>query len=306
MRYCDIAVLTPTYNRALLLNNLYESIKNQNILPLEWVIVDDGSKDDTEQLIQDWKRQSNKFNIQYIHQNNGGKHRAINNGVQYVQSKYVYIVDSDDTLPPDAIENIDKYIEMIKNDDTFAGVCGMKGYDISKSLMKFPPNLDYFDGTLKQMYQRNMIQDAAEVIRKDLLLKYPFPEFEGEKFLAEGGMLFQLSHDGYKFRVFREVIYLCKYLRSGLTKNIEQLNLDNWNGFVYNTQIGLREKPIKYKFKALGKFVYFAKKKGLGYKYVHDTVNVNYLFIFLSDIAQGVYRTILKIDEYIKEKKMVN
>ena len=112
-----ITIFTPSYNRAYRLLALYESLCNQTCFDFEWLIVDDGSNDNTEELVQTWLNES-KFNIRYIKQCNGGKHRAVNHGVREAKGELFYIVDSDDILPKDAIECImQQYLTIKDNED---------------------------------------------------------------------------------------------------------------------------------------------------------------------------------------------
>ena len=103
-----ITVLTPTYNRAHTLGRLYKSLVNQTVKEFEWLIIDDGSTDNTKQTVETFKN-DNKISIKYVEQENGGKHRALNNGVKLVDNELVFFVDSDDWLEKDAIEKIIKY-----------------------------------------------------------------------------------------------------------------------------------------------------------------------------------------------------
>ena len=117
-------VFTPTYNRAYLLPRLYQSLKAQTVTNFEWLIVDDGSTDDTQQVIQRWAEQENKFSIRYTRVENGGKHRAINLGVQLARGELFFIVDSDDALAPNAMERINFWRNSIRGSSEFAGVSG--------------------------------------------------------------------------------------------------------------------------------------------------------------------------------------
>lgn len=96
-------VFTPTYNRGYTLYRLYESLKSQRTIDFEWMIVDDGSTDNTCQLVEKWIREERNFSIRYIKKENGGKPRAINYGIQYAKGRFFFIVDSDDFLLPDAV-----------------------------------------------------------------------------------------------------------------------------------------------------------------------------------------------------------
>lgn len=100
-----LTILTPTYNRGYILNRLYESLLNQTDNDFEWLIVDDGSTDDTLNIVESFKKE-NKLKIRYIRQENGGKHRALNVGICTIESDWTFIVDSDDYLLPEAVHEI--------------------------------------------------------------------------------------------------------------------------------------------------------------------------------------------------------
>ena len=125
-----ITVFTPTYNRAKLLPRLYESLCEQTYRGFEWLIVDDGSKDDTCEVVESFMNRNdnengnNNFPIRYIYQENGGKHRAINHGVREAKGELLLIFDSDDSLPDNSLELITKVYSQIKDDESFGGVCG--------------------------------------------------------------------------------------------------------------------------------------------------------------------------------------
>ena len=95
-----LTILTPTYNRAGMLPQLYNSLKKQACKDFEWVIVDDGSTDNTQEVVKAWLLGSD-FPIRYFYKENGGKHTALNYAVQKIESELTFIVDSDDTLTID-------------------------------------------------------------------------------------------------------------------------------------------------------------------------------------------------------------
>lgn len=98
-----ITIFTPTYNRAHLLPRLYESISKQDCMDFEWLVIDDGSTDNTQALFEEWMDQEHPFSIFYQKVKNGGKQRAINQAVSMAKGEYFFIVDSDDALTPDAV-----------------------------------------------------------------------------------------------------------------------------------------------------------------------------------------------------------
>ena len=101
-----VTVFTPTYNRAYIISELYESLKKQDFTDFEWLVIDDGSEDHTEDLFKQWQNEYNDFPIRYYKVNNGGKHRAINKATELAKGELFFIVDSDDKLVSDALEKI--------------------------------------------------------------------------------------------------------------------------------------------------------------------------------------------------------
>lgn len=207
-----ITVFTPTYNRAYLLPRLYESLKKQTFNDFEWLIVDDGSTDDTHDLVDGWMKEGH-LNIRYYYQENGGKHRAINKGVPLAKGEWFFIVDSDDSLPDNSLEIANKWMKSVENDDSFAGVCGMRCINGQDPVV-------YFDVLDSSSLRSNDVfrGDKAEIIKTQVLKKYPFPDIPNEKFCAES-LIWSRIGLRYEFRYFNEVIYYCDYLDDGLTKN---------------------------------------------------------------------------------------
>ena len=114
-----VTVFTPVYNRKNLIGNLYQSLLSQTYKNFEWIIVDDGSTDDIDEIIKSYQNED-RILIRFIKQENGGKHRAINNGVLHAKGELFYIVDSDDYLTKDSIEGFPLY------DSIFEIICCVK------------------------------------------------------------------------------------------------------------------------------------------------------------------------------------
>lgn len=213
-------VFTPTYNRAYTLTRLYESLKAQTFKSFEWLVVDDGSTDNTEELIKSFIEEKPFFNIKYIKTENGGKHRAINRGIKYAEGELTFILDSDDYLTDNALERLDGVEKSIDNKDKgiFAGICGNKGYSEEKQVGTSQKEKGYLDITMSEKNKHGISGDKAEVFYTCILKQYPFPEFPNENFLTESIVWDRISHDGYKLRYFDDIIYICEYLKDGLTK----------------------------------------------------------------------------------------
>ncbi len=228
-----ISVFTPTYNRAYIIEKLYDSLRNQTSLDFEWIVINDGSTDNTADLFDEWVKKDNGFNINYSEVKNGGKHRAINKAVYLAKSNAFFIVDSDDYLLPDAIEKANRWFATIENDREFAGISGLKGYSITDPVGGYGSfEGAYVDATNLQRHIYNLLDDKAEIYKTDILKKYPFPEFEGENFVPEPVVWDHIARDGLKLRWYNEVIYICDYLGDGLTASGNKKFIDNPKGFL--------------------------------------------------------------------------
>lgn len=212
-----ITVFTPTFNRAYTLHKLYESLCEQSFKDFEWVIVDDGSKDNTEELVAEFIAQ-NKINIIYHKQQNQGKHIAINKGVELAQGELFFIVDSDDILPEDSLEIIIEKYQSIKDDDTIAGLAGRRGY-ISGGYIG--TNKSYDDVIMTSIdfrFKKKIAGDMAEVYKTEVIRQFPFPQFEGERFCPEA-LVWKRIDQQYKMLWFSDIIYKGEYIPDGLTAN---------------------------------------------------------------------------------------
>lgn len=213
------SIVTPTYNRGYTLERLFHSLLKQSNNNFEWVIIDDGSTDKTEEIVKSFIYRAN-FEIIYLKKDNGGKHTALNMALDVVNGIYFFIVDSDDILPNKAVEIIFKWFGTIKNENDFAGIGGLKvNFNTEKNVGKtFDSN--YIDCTSLERNKYSILGDKAEVFYTDVIKKYKFPVFENEKFLSEAIIWNQIAKDGYKIRWFNENIYYCEYRDDGLTHNL--------------------------------------------------------------------------------------
>lgn len=215
-----VSVFTPTYNRAYLLGNLYKSLLNQTTHNFEWIIIDDGSKDGTEELVGSWiKDTRKKFQITYKKVRNGGKHRAINYGVELAKYEAFFIVDSDDVLTEDAIWFINSEFIKVADKVEYAGISGLCMYKNKEIIGGRPQFSDYIDATNFEREKYSLLGDKAEVYKTSVLKRYPFPEFENETFLAEAVVWDAIAYDGLKLRWFNKPIYCAEYMGDGLSRN---------------------------------------------------------------------------------------
>lgn len=220
-----ITVFTPTYNRGYIIKKLYDSLVVQTYKDFEWIIVDDGSEDDTKNICTNFIRED-LIDIKYLKQENGGKHRALNNAVKKAQGELFFVVDSDDQLVENALERITFYYNRIKNDDSIGGVFGVKALFSGKLPGDKLPFSELKCSNLDFRYKYNIKGDMAEVFKTDILRKFPFPDYKNEKFCPEA-LVWNRIGQHYNLFIFNEIIYLCDYLDDGLTHKIVKIRMES-------------------------------------------------------------------------------
>ena len=244
-----ITVLTPTYNRASLLINLYQSLIKQDFGDFEWVIVDDGSVDATIDIVNQFI-QEGQIVITYIKQANGGKHRALNRGVKEAKGKLVLIVDSDDSLPNKSLSIIYSHYLDIKDNSSIGGVCGLMAHHdgtiIGDRKICSSMNLS----SIEMRYKYGFVGDVCEVFKTEILREFPFPEIENEKFCPEA-LVWNRIATKYKLHYFNEVIYYRDYLDDGLTSKIVRIRMNSpIASMMCYAELNQLDIPFKDKIKA--------------------------------------------------------
>lgn len=252
-----ITVFTPTYNRAYIIETLYRSIQRQTYRDFEWVVVDDGSSDGTEELFAQWQSEENDFPIRYIRQENGGKCRAINRGLEAARGELFFTVDSDDYLTDDALEKVVQWESELPKDQKFCGIIANRGTTPDST-----PNTlfegAYFDGNAFDMYH-GIDGEKALIFYTEIHRKYLYPEFPGEKFMTEAVTWNRMAWDGYKIRYYNDIIWIWEYKPDGLTKAGYQVFLNN----PWGTALFFREKCVYFHYSTKAKL-------GMWYGFVCD------------------------------------
>ena len=272
----SITVFTPTYNRGYTLPRLYQSLVQQPVQDFEWIIVDDGSVDDTEHVVRQFINEK-ILKIEYYKVDNKGKHLAINVGVKKAKGNLFFIVDSDDWLAPNAIERILHHYSYIESDNLFAGIVGLRAFENGERVggkIKF----DILDCSYIELrYVRRIKGDMAEIFKTDILKQYTFPEFQNEKFCPEA-LIWNRIGRTYKMRHFYEKISFCEYLPDGLTAKIIRLRMESPEAsLLYYAELYRLPIPFLQKMKAAinywrfsynSKRNYLSKLKQIGWETV--------------------------------------
>ncbi|MFQ7292679.1 MAG: glycosyltransferase family A protein [Monoglobales bacterium] len=241
-----LTIFTPAYNRAYTLDRLYKSLCEQTDRNFEWLIVDDGSKDDTKELVARWIKEK-RINIRYYYQENSGKPSAHNKGADLAKGELFVCVDSDDLLRSDAVEQIHT-----KAKELAEGLIGIISY---KCDIKTKENITKLAdetvqcASLKDLYDyHGLTGDTMLTFKTEIIRKYSFPTFEGEKFIPEGYLYDLIDKEG-ELLVLREALYGCEYMSDGYTAGMARLLYNNPKG--YFTYINNRLKgdtSLKHKF----------------------------------------------------------
>lgn len=233
-----LSIITPTYNRADYLPRCFESLQKQTNFDFEWIIVDDGSMDNTAEVVSAFT--STRFPITVIEKANGGKHTALNAAHEAIHGKYVLILDSDDYLTETAVQEVLVAWEQYEQNSQVGIVAFLRGTDKSHPLCGV---LDYHIPVDIMRYRRirYISTDCCEVIRTELYKRYPFPVFEGERFLAENALWDRVSFT-HKCVYINSVIYICEYLDGGLTKSGRKLRLRNPHGGMFTSELRMDRK----------------------------------------------------------------
>lgn len=212
-----ITIFTPTYNRAGYLPKLYESLVSQTSKEFEWVIVDDGSSDNTSDVVTNFIDE-NKILIKYFKQENSGKHIAINKGVELAEGELFFIVDSDDYLLPNAVAFVNNKYEEIKDVPDIGGLSARRGYDKNQPIGSDNFSSPMITDVFKFRYEHNIMGDMAEVVKTSVLKRFPFPKINEERFCPES-LIWNRIGLQYKFLWLPDIIYIGEYLQGGLTDN---------------------------------------------------------------------------------------
>lgn len=225
-----ITVITPTYNRAHTLGGCYESLKKQTCKLFKWLIIDDGSSDHTDILINKWIREG-FVNITYHKKSNGGKASALNYALDIIDTEYIVCLDSDDTFDHKAIEIALNYLETIRLNDKYCGILALRTGRDNKVLggREIPSGIK--DITLADIENKYKIRSEVICFYKSSIMKdFRFPKIPNEKFISPAYLEYEISKQ-YKYLVSKDRICYCEYLEDGLTKNKKKIIQSNPIGY---------------------------------------------------------------------------
>lgn len=262
-KYPTLSIITPAYNRGNLLRECFQSLNSQTEMDFEWIVVDDGSTDNTEEIMGQIAEAEKAFSVTYVKKENGGKHTALNASHPYIQGKYVLILDSDDILKEAAVETVLQNWRKYENDSEIGMLIFLK--ENEQHVLCAYAKDEYKPVDLLN-YKRTsvMSSDCCEVLRAEWFKEYPFPVFAGERFLAETALWYRVGLNT-KCIYINKVIYICQYMEGGLTKSGRSMRIRNPQGGKYTSYLRMnRHCRIKERIRAGLLFIcygYFAGEK---------------------------------------------
>lgn len=216
-----LTILTTTYNRADMLVNLYDSLLNQTCHKFIWLIVDDGSKDDTQKKVESFISEK-RIEIIYHYQQNSGKYIAHNTGVKLCDTELLVCVDSDDELYPNAVKRTLNIWNEYCYDKRIAGIVSPKDMGETSYFINPPAK-----SSLMDLYNNKQLVGETMLVFKNSVLKdYLFPEIEGENFMSENVIYYRIDKN-FLFAVQNEYLYKADYHVDGITWNIERIHWNN-------------------------------------------------------------------------------
>ncbi|TQQ83942.1 glycosyltransferase family 2 protein [Peptacetobacter hominis] len=293
-----VTIFTPTYNRAYLIERLYKDLINQTSKDFEWVIVDDGSSDNTEEVIEKFIKE-NILDIKYFKKENGGKHTAINYGVDKARGELFFIVDSDDGLLPDSVETVINLWNENKNIENISGISGLCIYENGDVIGTEMPDDKPICKFADLYFKYNVKGDKTLVLKTDILKKYKFPEPSGIKFLPESVVWFELSKY-YTVRCINKPMIIREYLEDGLTYNMMSTNAVRGKATEFMILINQQTYPItRYPYMWIKNYINRVRYSKLaGFKYLSGIDGFFNKFMCILMYPLGYYK-------YVKTRDLV-
>lgn len=242
-----LTVFTPAYNRAHTIGRTYESLCRQTSQDFEWLVVDDGSQDNTKELVEGWIKE-NKISIRYIYQQNQGMHGAHNTAYANIQTELNTCIDSDDYMPDNAVEKIVTFWKE-HGSDKYAGILALDQEENTGKIIgtKFPEDLK--ESTLQGFYAAGGKGDKKLVYRTDVINQYPpYPLFEGERYVGLAYKYMLIDQD-YKLLTLNEPLVIVEYQADGSSYNMFKQYWRNPKGFAFFRKTEMvTTKSLKRKF----------------------------------------------------------
>lgn len=277
-------VCIPTYNRKEKLKLTLQSLERQSYRDFEVIVIDDGSIDNTKKFVLEYLKNTN-LNLRYICKDNGGKHTALNKGIEAADSKYFIILDSDDIFTDNCLQYFFDKTTAIDSDEKFCGIiCRCAEIKDNNFLLigeKFPKEklvtsyIDFHFGSGLTIHG-SRYKDCCECVKTKIIKEYRFPEIETAKFIPESYVFDQIGLK-YNLLAFNKILKIVEYREDGITKNYLDYKAKNIDGFLLKYKWNVENLARRPDIKLLAKFVIWYQyfnvidiKKNPNKKYLDD------------------------------------
>ena len=244
-----LTVFTPTFNRAECLKKGYEALCRQTCKEFVWLVVDDGSTDQTRLLVEQWSRQEKGFEVRYIYKENGGLHTGYNVAIANIDTELSVCIDSDDYMPDDAVEKILTFWKK-EGSDKYAGIAALDAFEDGTIIGDpFPKqkSINILDVSLGKYHYKN--GDRKLVVRTALYKEVaPMPSYENEKNFNPHLMHLQIS-EKYDFLIYNTVLCGVEYQEDGMSNGIFKQYLNSPKSFAHMRKYMLGLKGTTFKFR---------------------------------------------------------
>ena len=259
-----LTIFTPAYNRAHTIGRTYESMCRQTCHDFEWLIVDDGSTDDTRQLVRSWLEESTLHEdvnemigksknaqwlaIHYIYQQNQGMHGAHNTAYEHITTELNTCIDSDDYATDDAVEKIANFWNGLpqKKREAYAGIIALDIDDANRRVIgdSFPAGLSAT--TLTGYYENGGRGDKKLIYRTEIIKKTPpYPLFEGEHYVGLN-YKYMLVDQHHEMLVLNEPVCVVEYQTDGSSSSMYRQYWNNPKGWAFHRK---EEMKLTHSFK---------------------------------------------------------
>lgn len=209
-----ITVLSPAYNKGKTIRRLYESLLCQTSYNFEWIVINDGSTDNTDDIVKEFD--TTLFPIRYVNKGNEGLGATFNLGASIAKGDLLFRVDPDDFLKQDAIESIEQKWHLIENRNDICALVFLSVYENEKLVGYHPFKEDTISDFFEYREVFNAKGDRAEVVKTYVLKDNPYPVFPGERICIEGLMWATIA-DKYKAYYINRPIYYREYNEESIT-----------------------------------------------------------------------------------------
>lgn len=286
-------IFIPTYNRAYILPKALASIENQSFRDFEVLILDDGSTDNTREVVQEWSTRTG-IPVRYYWHENCGTQRTWNRGAQLAQGKFFVYLDSDNMLTPNCLERILYHWNSIPLEQRheFAGVEGICAYpDGRLEGSKFPA--DVVDATYIEMRRGWRVSgDKYGAILTDILRRFPYPEIEGEKHVRPSTVMKRIARTGLKYRYVNDLLQIIDRQADGKTANRFRLRMRHPKGFrlYYQEDINLHgeSQPLRKQLRSASEYVRYSLHAGVGFR--QQMRDLDRKLLWMAGLPRGVLR----------------